>query len=212
MSAAAKKRANLKSRGTDKDEPPAETIENQPTLENADDKKSSMKSLKEESKHESEEGDHLCFEQCMLKPSNLRDIWTVFKVKKAMVDFMTWYFRPKSSYEPERVEYNAINILAEYQTYNLEYCKNELALNDEQCANVLDALWQLLEFDPDSKSIEQELAGSSPKQVATKNQTPENNIAYLGDDMVDAEEEAFKTLLHKKFELFKRLIAGMIEH
>lgn len=67
----------------------------------------------------------------MLKPSNIKGIWTIFKVKKAMFDFLTWYFRPKSSYDPERVEYNALNILAEYQTYNLEFCKNELALNDD---------------------------------------------------------------------------------
>ena len=30
--------------------------------------------------------------------------------------------------------------------------------------------------------------------------------------MVDAEEEAFKDLLKKKFELFKRLVGSMIEH
>ena len=56
-----------------------------------------------------------------------------------MVDYLTWYFRPKNSYEPERVDYNALNILAEYQTYNFEFLRNELDLNYDQCANVLQA-------------------------------------------------------------------------
>ena len=73
-----------------------------------------------------------------------------------MFDYLQWYFRPKTSYETERVDYNALNILAEYQTYNLEFLKNDLALSDDQSANVLESLWSLLEFDPDEKSIEKE--------------------------------------------------------
>ena len=118
---------------------------------------SSMDGGNEEAKVEGQEvEDKACFEAYMIKPSNLKAIWSTFKVKKAMFEFMQWYFRPKSSYEPERVDYNALNILAEYQTYNLEFLKNELDLDNEQIANVLEHLWQLLEFDPDEKSVEQE--------------------------------------------------------
>ena len=92
----------------------------------------------------------------MLKPSNLVSIWSIFKVKKGMFEFMQWYFRPKTSFDTERVDYNALNILAEYQTYNFEFLKNELDLNFDQCTNVLEALWALLEFDPDEKSIERD--------------------------------------------------------
>ena len=67
----------------------------------------------------------------MLKPANIKQIWSGFKVHKAMFDFMQFYFRPRNSYEPERVDYNALNILAEYQTYNLEFLKNELDVTDE---------------------------------------------------------------------------------
>ena len=101
--------------------------------------------------------DHEAFTHSMLKPSDVKDIWSIFKVHKKMFNFMQWYFRPRSSFEPERVDYNALNILAEYQTYNLEFLKNKLDLSDEQCANVLDAFWQLLEFDPDEKSVEREI-------------------------------------------------------
>ena len=48
-----------------------------------------------------------------------------------MLNYLQWYFRPRNSYEPERIDYNALNILAEYQTYNLEFCRNELDLGDD---------------------------------------------------------------------------------
>ena len=150
--------------------------------------------------------DNICFDSYMIKPSNLRDIWSISQVKKKMFEYMQWYFRPKNSYEPERVDYNALNILAEYQTYNLEFLKNELDLNDEQTANVLQALWNLLEFDPDEKSIVQDV------DAAANQRSPENNIAYLGDDIIDIEEEAFKVLLNKKFMLFKKLLTWTTEH
>ena len=101
--------------------------------------------------------DHLCFEQYILKPSNLADIWSTFKVKNNMLNFLQWYFRPRSSFEPDRVDYNALNIIAEYQTYNLEFLRNEMDLSDDQCANVLHGLWTLLEFNPDEKSITRDI-------------------------------------------------------
>jgi hypothetical protein len=88
----------------------------------------------------------------MLRPSSIRDIWKNEKVKKAMFNYMTEYFKPRSSYEPERVEYNALNILVEYQVYNLEFAKNDLHLTDFQSALVLDLFWRLLEFDPDAEA------------------------------------------------------------
>ena len=100
--------------------------------------------------------DNIAFSEYIIKPSNLKQIWSTFKVKKAMLDYLQWYFRPRNSYDPERVDYNALNILAEYQTYNLEFVKNELDLSDEQSCVVLEMLWNLLEFDPDEKSVQVE--------------------------------------------------------
>ena len=39
----------------------------------------------------------------------------------------------------------------------MEFCKNELNLNDKQTATVLDMFWSLLEFDPDEKSVEKDI-------------------------------------------------------
>ena len=127
--------------------------------------------------------DNVCFNNYLIKPSNIRTIWSTFKVKKSMFDYLQWYFRPKNSYDTERVDYNALNILAEYQTYNLEFIKNELDLSDDQCANILENLWSLLEFDPDEKSVEKEHGADD---VARQNTNGENNnIAFVGDDMFD---------------------------
>ena len=53
----------------------------------------------------------------------------------------------------------------------MEYCKNELNLNDKQTSSVLDMFWSLLEFDPDEKAIEKDVdmkalgEASDPLQV-----------------------------------------------
>ena len=99
----------------------------------------------------------------MLKPSNCADIWGGFKVKTNMLNFLQWYFRPKNSFEPDRVDYNALNIIAEYQTYNFEFLRNELDLSDHQCANVLNELWTLLEFNPDEVSVQRNVGNSDHK-------------------------------------------------
>ena len=162
MSAMNKLRANLKSGGDGKVsslEPANPTIvqvasQKEPLVE----RPPSIISLDEaDDRNNMDFEDDASFDSYMIKPSNLRDIWSISQVKKKMFEYIQWYFRPKNSYEPERVDYNALNILAEYQTYNLEFVKNELDLNDEQTANVLQALWSLLEFDPDEKSIVQEI-------------------------------------------------------
>ena len=78
-----------------------------------------------------DEDQDIGFENVILKPSNIKEIWAKFKVKAALISYLTWYFRPRNSYDPERVDYNALNILSEFQCFNLEFCKNELNLNDK---------------------------------------------------------------------------------
>lgn len=81
--------------------------------------------------------------------NTVKEVWAKSRPKAALLEHFTEYFKPKSSLDPERVDYNALNIIAEYQLYNLEFAKNELNLNDKQSANLLNLFWCLLEFDPD---------------------------------------------------------------
>ena len=73
-----------------------------------------------------------------------------------------------------------MNILAEYQSYNLIFLKNELALTDIQCAACLDMFWNLLEFDPDEqKSME---IDDSTAQLGGQN---EGDVKFVSDTHED---------------------------
>lgn len=85
----------------------------------------------------------------MLSPQIVQKAWQdQTQVKKYLIGFFQDYYKPKSSFEQEKVEYNQINILAEYQTYNLFFCKTKLLLDNHKTAVVLDIFWKLLEFNP----------------------------------------------------------------
>ena len=47
------------------------------------------------------------------------------------------------------MEYNEINIFAEFQLYNLIFAKNELLVNSYKASMILNLFWKLLEFNPD---------------------------------------------------------------
>ena len=48
-----------------------------------------------------------------------------------------------------KVEYNEINIFAEFQLYNLIFAKNELLFDNTKAAVFLNLFWTLLEFSTD---------------------------------------------------------------
>ena len=58
--------------------------------------------------------DDVIYHDCIIKPSTVAQCWSKGKVKLAVLEHLQWYFRPRSSYEPERVDYNCLNIFAEY--------------------------------------------------------------------------------------------------
>jgi len=59
---------------------------------------------------------------------------------------------------------------------------NDLELNKRQIASVLDVFWQLLEFNPDIDD------NDSSEQL----QKEKNSIAFIGNDILDAEEERMR--------------------
>lgn len=59
---------------------------------------------------------------------------------------------------------------------------NDLELNKRQIASVLDVFWQLLEFNPDMDD------NDSGEQL----QKEKNSIAFIGNDILDAEEERMR--------------------
>jgi hypothetical protein len=84
-------------------------------------------------------------------------------MKDDIGDIFKEYFRPKSSIEQMKVEYNEINIFAEFQLHNMIFAKNELLFDNNKTAVLLNLFWRLLEFDPDG-SKEQEEAEKNKKR------------------------------------------------
>lgn len=70
-------------------------------------------------------------------------------MKEELIQIFQEHFKPKSSLEQEKVEYNEINIFSEYQLYNLAFVKNQLLFDDHKAALFLQLCWKLLEFNPD---------------------------------------------------------------
>ena len=66
----------------------------------------------------------------ILMPSDIRKVWKSPRTKDELVKFFQELYKPKSQFEQEKVEYNQINILSEYQYYNMIFAKNELMFDD----------------------------------------------------------------------------------
>ena len=81
-----------------------------------------------------------------LKPSDVDRIYRSTRMKAELVNFFQDLYKPKSQFEQEKVEYNQINILAEYQMFNIIFAKNELMFDEFKTAVLLEIFWQLLEF------------------------------------------------------------------
>ena len=84
----------------------------------------------------------------VFKPSDVKRLWASNRVKEEIILFLQDLFKPDSQFEQEKVEYNQINILAEYTYYNMIFAKNEMMFDEFKTAVVLDIFWKLLEFDP----------------------------------------------------------------
>lgn len=85
----------------------------------------------------------------ILLPSDIARTWRAPRQKEELVRFLQELYKPRSQFEQERVEYNQINILAEYIQFNMIFAKNELLFDQHKTAVVVQLFWDLLEFDPD---------------------------------------------------------------
>mmetsp|Transcript_27175 Transcript_27175/g.26232 ORF Transcript_27175/g.26232 Transcript_27175/m.26232 type:complete len:90 (+) Transcript_27175:229-498(+) len=85
-------------------------------------------------------------------------------MKEELAAIFKEHFKPKSSIEQEKVEHNEINIFSEYQLHNLIFAKNELLYNDLKSALLLQIFWNLLEFDPDQRTVQGEETQDTDKR------------------------------------------------
>ena len=59
------------------------------------------------------------------------------------------------------MDYNELNILADYQIYNLLFAKNELLMDDEKASYFMDVFWKLLGIKDDWTKEEDQISAST---------------------------------------------------
>lgn len=146
-------------------------------------------------------------------------------MKDEIVKFLQELYKPKSQFEQEKVEYNHINILAEFILYNIIFAKNELMFDEFKVAMMCDMFWRLLEFDPEDDSQSKpptrmsegdehddrkglEIVDSAPKADKSRETSAQKLIEFRGDG-IEIESE-FEIRLKHKINLFKRIVIDRI--
>lgn len=122
----------------------------------------------------------------ILLPSDIETLWKSMRVKDELVKFLQEKYKPKSQFEQEKVEYNQINILAEFLMYNIIFAKNELLFDNFKISMLVDLFWQLLEFDPedDSHAHKEEEPLKTRKSIEGQDsQVHSPTIEFRGEDM-----------------------------
>ena len=146
----------------------------------------------------------------IITPVDVRRMFNSPRTKEELVKFFQDLYKPKSQFEQERVEYNQINILAEYQMYNMIFAKNEMMYDDIKTSVLLDILWRLLEFEPEEpipakregKHVEIALTDREEASKTGAEEAPKF-IEENGFQEVDTE---FEHCLQHKFAIFKGMI------
>ncbi|TNV84677.1 hypothetical protein FGO68_gene7054 [Halteria grandinella] len=150
------------------------------------------------------------FSDIILRPSHLKKVWASSNMKEELISIFQEHFKPKSSLEQEKVEYNEINIFSEFQLYNLVFAKNELIFDDYKASLLLHLSWNLLEFNPDQQTpteSEQNRINTTSTLggAAQRSRTVHSQQQQQSTPQPDPDAEFAKLLTHK-FTLFKNLL------
>mmetsp|Transcript_7612 Transcript_7612/g.6741 ORF Transcript_7612/g.6741 Transcript_7612/m.6741 type:complete len:218 (+) Transcript_7612:6-659(+) len=84
------------------------------------------------------------YESFIITPAVVGELWESSRPKNMLIELYQKQFKPRRVLEDEPLDYNKLNILAEFQTYNLIFSKNELLLDDIKSAYLLQLFWNLL--------------------------------------------------------------------
>lgn len=85
----------------------------------------------------------------LIVAEQIDELWNASDPLTHLFELYTGYFNPEHDHEYDVVDDNTIRFLAEFQIYNLIFCKNDLKLDNNQTAEVLDLLWCLLAVNQD---------------------------------------------------------------
>eukprot|EP00344_Euplotes_crassus_P011612 CAMPEP_0197005768 /NCGR_PEP_ID=MMETSP1380-20130617/31197_1 /TAXON_ID=5936 /ORGANISM="Euplotes crassus, Strain CT5" /LENGTH=277 /DNA_ID=CAMNT_0042425033 /DNA_START=17 /DNA_END=851 /DNA_ORIENTATION=+ len=118
--------------------------------------------------------------QNLISPSQVASIWESQDPLDDLFKIYTLFFNPTLSDDYDTVDDNKIKLLAEFQLYNLIFCKNDLKyLDDTQISEVLELIWSLLAINQDGTIMDHSVIAEGELQKALTSKFEELKIALI---------------------------------
>lgn len=119
------------------------------------------------------EGEGEPMRQKLITTEDISPLWDSEDPLTELFEIYSSFFNPSHDPEYEVVDDNKIKIIAEFQIYNMIFCKNDMKLNDSQTAEVLDLLWNMLSFNQDGTMYDGSIPAEGNFQNALSNKFEE---------------------------------------
>lgn len=129
----------------------------------------------------------------LLKPEQIAEVWISQDPVGDLFSIFTEHFNPGNDPEYAEVDDNKIRVFAEFQIYNMIFAKNDLKLDDEQTANLLDILWTLLAINQDGTMFDGSVAAQEGFQNAIN-----AKFGELKGELIDQAKQGVYTKDHLK--------------
>ena len=84
------------------------------------------------------------WESFIIHPDHVEAFWVSPRPKEAMIEHYQKTFNPENKLDEEKLDYNELNIVAEFQVYNLIFAKKDLLLENEKATYLMEIFWRLL--------------------------------------------------------------------
>ena len=111
--------------------------------------------------------------QKILATEDITPLWESEDPLTELFNIYSSFFNPSHDPEYEVVDDNKIKLIAEFQIYNMIFCKNDLKLGDSQTAEVLHLLWNMLSFNQDGTMYDGSIPTEGNFQNALSNKFEE---------------------------------------
>ena len=154
--------------------------------------------------------------QNLINPEQVETIWNAEDPLNELFQLYTTFFNPEHDDEYDVVDDNKIKFIAEFQIYNLIFCKNDLHLDNKQTSEVLEMLWNLLAINQDGTIQDHSLPAEQGFQEAMNSKFEElkNELIEKAKSGILSKENIKAIMLNMKTGYFKhfRLIDFVIRN
>lgn len=80
----------------------------------------------------------------IITPSLVNSLWHASRPIENLIELYQKTFNPENRIDDEKLDYNELKIISDFQVYNLIFAKKELLLDDEKTSYLLEVFWTLL--------------------------------------------------------------------